>query len=173
MPRRHLVLVGLSGAGKTAAGRLAAGLLGAPFTDVDAVVEQRAGRAIAAIFDAEGEAAFRVLEAAAGRDALLGVPAVIATGGGFLLDPESRRLAHARALVVHLAVGPETAARRLAGSHDRPLLEGADMVARLRELLAAREPLYLEAAEQVTTDGLTLDEVAARLVALARSEGDW
>jgi shikimate kinase len=167
------VLVGLPGAGKTAAGRLAAERLGGPFVDLDAAVEQRAGRSIAAIFAAGGEAAFRVLEAAAGRDALLGEAAVIATGGGFLMEPASRRLAHERGFVVHLAVGPETAARRLAGLHDRPLLETADRVATLRGLLAARQSLYLEAAEQVTTDGLTLDEVADRLAALARSRGGW
>lgn len=173
MPRRHLVLVGLSGAGKTGAGQVAARRLGAPFIDVDAAVVQRAGRPIAAIFAEAGEAAFRALEAEVGREALEGAPAVIATGGGFLIDVASRRLAHERGLVIHLAVEPAVASRRLAGLHDRPLLQGTDRAAGLRQLLAQREALYLEAAEQVTTDGLTLDETAERLVALARSRGGW
>ncbi|MGD0484589.1 MAG: shikimate kinase, partial [Gemmatimonadales bacterium] len=81
--RQHVLLVGLSGAGKTTVGRLVAAKLGAPFMDLDEEVARRAGRAIAAVFEEEGEAAFRAIEAACARDALAGPPAVVAAGGGF------------------------------------------------------------------------------------------
>ena len=89
-PRRHLLLVGLSGAGKTTVGRLVAAALGAPFVDLDEEVARRAGRTIAEVFGEEGESAFRALESACARDALAGAPAVVAAGGGYFDDPANR-----------------------------------------------------------------------------------
>ena len=173
MAKRHVVLVGLSGAGKTAAGRRAAELLGAPFADVDALVEARAGKSVAHIFAEDGERAFRLLEAGAGEEVLAGAPAVVATGGGFFQDPALRERCLRSACVVYLQTDPGTAAARLVGSADRPLLRGAEPEGRLRELLALREPAYLEAQKRFRTDGLRLDEVAERIYALARAEAGW
>ena len=173
MAKRHIVLVGLSGAGKTAAGRRAAELLGAPFIDIDAMIEARSGKSIAHIFAEDGERAFRWLEAGVGKEVLAGAPSVIATGGGFFEDASLRWRCLESACVVYLQTDPGVAAARLVGSADRPLLRGAEPEGRLRELLAVREAAYLQAQKRFRTDALRLDEVAERIYELARAEGGW
>ena len=171
--RRHVVLVGLSGAGKTTVGRLAAAALGGTFVDLDAEVERRAGKPIRRIFTEDGEAAFRAHEAACAREVLDGPPAILAAGGGYFDSETNRALARAAGLVVHLAVGIDAAASRLRGGADRPLVDGADPAARLRELLARREKGYLEADHTVDTDGRGPDTVADEVASLARRHGGW
>jgi len=171
---RHLVLVGLSGSGKTTVGRLVADRLGAPFVDLDRIVEARAGRSIARLFAEEGEAAFRRLETLVGAEALeAAVPTVVATGGGFMADPANRANARERGCVVYLQTSPGTAAARVGSASGRPLLDGAPPAPALGELLARREEGYLEAAARVTTDGRSPEAVAEDVVALARTVGGW
>ena len=171
--RRHVVLVGLSGAGKTAVGRLAAAVLGAPFTDLDEAVVRRAGKSVAAVFEEDGEPAFRALEAVCAGEAFEGRPSVVATGGGFFEDAANRQAAHAAGLTVYLQVEPATAARRLGGDGGRPLLQGGDSTQRLADLLTRRREAYLEADQVVATDGETAEAVARRVVSLARDGGGW
>ena len=85
--KRHIVLVGLPGSGKTTVGRLVAEQLHAGFVDVDAIVERREGRPIALIFAEKGEAAFREMERKEMETALASEPAVIAPGGGWAAQP--------------------------------------------------------------------------------------
>jgi len=171
--RRHVVLVGLSGAGKTAAGRLAAERLGARFADLDELVERRAGKSVAAVFAEDGEPAFRALEGACAREVFAAGPAVIAAGGGFFDDPANRLAAHLAGVTVYLDVDPATAARRLGGDGGRPLLQGGNPAQRLAELLARRRKGYLTADHVVATDGRAVDEVAEQVASLARGEGGW
>lgn len=173
MARRHVVLVGLPGAGKTTVGRLVAERLGAPFIDVDRVIETRAGKSVGEIFAEEGEAAFRALEVEVGAELLSGAPAVISPGGGFFTDAPLRRRALEIACVLYLQTSPAEAARRLGGQADRPLLDGHEPVQRLRALLEQREAAYLEARDTVTTDDRSALEVADQVVVLACAHGGW
>ena len=173
MIRRHVILVGLPGSGKTTVGRLAAAALGAPFVDLDEAIERHAGKSVSRIFAEDGEATFRALEAEVGGEALRGPPAVVAPGGGFLAAAAARELAHASGLVVYLQTDPEEAVRRLGGAAGRPLLESGDPAARMALLLAAREPLYGEAECSVATTGVAADEVARRVTSLARDRAGW
>lgn len=170
---RHLVLVGLSGSGKTAAGRLAADTLAAPFRDIDALIEEREAVSIGRIFAERGEPAFRQLERAAVREALAGEAAVIAPGGGWVAQPGNAEDVGDRAILVYLHVSPEVAAARVASQGNRPLLEEADPSHRLRQLLEEREAAYLGAHRVIDTDPKAVDEVAAELVVLARSTAGW
>jgi shikimate kinase len=171
--RRHLVLVGLSGSGKTTAGSLAAGLLGAGFCDLDAEIEKQEGESIAAIFSERGEVAFRLLERACLARALAGAARLVAAGAGCFADDESRRLALGSAYCLYLSVTPREAALRLGGAAGRPLLAGADPGPALERLLELREAAYLEAHAHVATGGLAPGEVARRIAELARSGGGW
>jgi len=171
--RRHVILVGLPGSGKTTVGRLAAAALGAPFVDLDEAVERRAGASVAAIFRDGGEGAFRALETWCGEEALSSAPSVIATGGGFLEDPANAEAARAGGLLVYLAVSPRIAAVRLEGASVRPLLEGGEGAERIAELLRRREAAYLAAEQVVTTDEMSAAEVAAAVVSLARGLAHW
>jgi shikimate kinase/3-dehydroquinate synthase len=178
MPRtpQRIFLVGISGSGKSTVGRRVAELLGWDFLDTDRLVEERAGRPVAAIFAEDGEAAFRALEADAMAEAARRERVVVATGGGALLSPEGRRAARS-GFTVWLSVPPEEAAARLLSDPEaevRPLLAG-DAVARLRELLSRRRPLYAAADAVVTTASLSTEEAAQAVVAAFRKAlaGAW
>lgn len=164
-PPRHVVLVGPMGAGKSTLGRALAKCMGLPFIDLDAAIEARAGRRIAAIFADDGEPAFRALESEALREALAAAPAVIAGGGGVVLAPANRAAMRAAATVVYLHVDPAIQRARLAGDTTRPLLQGVDADARLAALQAQREPLYREVAHHVFDAGQRLPRHAAEALA--------
>lgn len=176
--RRPIVLVGMMATGKTTAGRLVAERLGRPFVDLDADVERRSGRSIAAIFSADGEAAFRRLESEALADALVRTDGpVVATGGGAVLDPANRAAMAAAATTVWLRAEPaELAARVAVDPTPRPLLAGAgadDVTGRLTTLAAERAEAYAESADHVVeVDRLSPAEVVdAVLVAVRDTAG--
>jgi shikimate kinase/3-dehydroquinate synthase len=159
--KKHLLLNGCMGAGKTTVGRIVAGRAGVPFVDLDVAIAARAGRSVPTIFAEDGEAAFRALEA----EVLEGVlaapdPQVVALGGGALVDGRRRRLAIERASVVTLAARPETLASRTRDP-GRPLLDRSpDRVGVLRDVLAARADAYAEAHATVWTDDVSPEGVA-------------
>src|SRR5512139_580863 len=161
-----VVLVGFMGSGKSSVGRELARRLGTGFVDVDERIERASGKSIPDIFAAEGEPAFRAREKAAIREAVSVPGRVVATGGGAFLDEENRALLSAYAPVVYLEARAETLLARLAGDSGRPLLRGEDRGRAVRDLLARREPGYRLADHTVPTDGLTVDEVADRIVRL-------
>ncbi len=173
MTRRHIILVGLPGCGKTTVGRLVAGALGAPFVDLDAAIQSRTGKPVARIFVEDGEPGFRALEAELGEAALLGPPSVVAPGGGFFVADVTRAMARGSGLVVYLETGPAEAAARLGSAAGRPLLEGSPTGARLAVLLAERAPLYRQAECTVATDGRSAADVVAAVVSLARDRAGW
>lgn len=165
----HIVLVGPMGAGKSAVGRTLAARLGRPFLDLDEQIEAIAGMAIAGIFERQGEAAFRAQESHALRHALAGPAAVIATGGGAVLDADNRTAMRGAARVVYLCVSPQRQLERVADDTSRPLLRVPDPMRRLTELQAQREPLYREIADLVfdTSEHTPTSAAAALQAALA------
>ena len=161
-----VILTGFMATGKTQVGRKLAALVGAPFFDTDALVESETGRTIADVFARDGEPRFRALERAAVERACGVEDAVVATGGGTLLDPENRRRLAAAGPVVCLTATPEELLRRVGGGADRPLLSGGDRLGRIRELLAARAEAYASATHTIDTTGLGVDDVVARVQSL-------
>jgi shikimate kinase len=179
------VLIGPPGAGKSTVGPLLAALLGAEFTETDAMVEETAGKPVSDIFITDGEPAFRSLERAAVAAALSQHPGIVALGGGAVMDPQTRqRLAGHR--VVYLQTGFAAAVRRVGLDSPRPLLIGNPR-GRMRELLAERVAVYTALARiTVVTDDRDPQEIAdeiaaavtARIAAAAgegagAGEGDW
>ncbi len=158
--RPTLVLIGPPGAGKSTVGRVLARRLGIGFTDVDALIVERAGKPIADIFLHDGEDAFRALETAVVAEALTTVDGVLALGGGSVLAAATReRLRGHR--VVHLTVGLADGLRRTGMSTARPLLAGVNPRATFKALLDARTPLYREVATvEVDTARRSANQVA-------------
>ncbi len=141
------------GSGKTSVGRLVAQRLGRRFVDSDAQVEARAGRTVRAIFESDGEAAFRTLEADALAEALAAPePVVVAAAGGVVLDPENRRRLREGATVVWLRAEPAVLATRVRTGDHRPLLAG-DGLGVLRRMDEDRAGLYAEVADHVVDVG--------------------
>jgi shikimate kinase len=148
--RRHVVLVGAMGVGKTTVGRRLARELQRPFADADEQLELRAGRTIPAIFRDDGEEAFRRLESEILAD-LLGRthPLVVAAGGGVVIRAGNRALLGRRAFVVWLRASAAFLAARADPTH-RPLLTAdADPAGTLQRLIAMRAPLYEKVANAV------------------------
>jgi shikimate kinase len=158
---KHLVLIGLMGAGKTSVGRECAQRLGRPFVDTDDLVTTAAQMSVEGIFETGGESEFRRLERVAIADVCASPePLVVACGGGSVLDPENRRALRAAGLVVWLRAPAPTLIARVGNGATRPLLrdEPAATLARLERL---REPTYEAAAHaQVDTDDLGVRAVA-------------
>jgi len=142
---KHVALIGFMAAGKTTVGRHLARELGVAFVDSDAAIVERHG-SIAEIFRRSGETGFRALEYDIVRELLQAPPGVLALGGGAVTHPPTRALLAAHALRVYLDMPAETLAARLRRSPTvRPLFGTAPTLARVRALLAEREPLYREA----------------------------
>jgi len=171
--KRHLILVGLPGSGKTTVGRRAAELLPTDFTDTDEAVETETGRSISRIFAESGEEEFRRLERAAMDRALERPPQLIAAGAGWIAEPGNLEAAEgALAFIVYLRISPANAARRLEGENTRPLLAGVDAVSRLESLLVTREPWYRRAGSVLDASG-TAEQVAKAVVGEARRRAGW
>ena len=169
--RGPLVLVGLSGAGKTAVGRLLARRIQWSFLDLDAEVESLSGRSIVDIFATDGEHVFRDLEARVTEAASIDRPTVVSTGAGWMARPELRET-WPDAVCVWLRVEPASAVSRLARERSaRPLLAGPDPEAELQKLLACRLPAYRLADYSVTTDGLAPEEVVEAILAEFQTAG--
>lgn len=155
-----IVLVGPTGAGKTTIGARVAQRLGRAFVDLDARIEAATGRRIADVFAQDGEPAFRALESAALRDALVEHDAVIATGAGIVLDEGNRRLLREQARVVHLDASTAVQLERLCDAGDRPLLAVDDRAAALEAMALRRGPLYAQVADaRIDTRDLDADAV--------------
>jgi shikimate kinase len=154
---KNIFLVGPMGTGKTTIGRHLAKALHMEFIDSDQEIEERTGADITWIFDIEGEDGFRRREAAVIDDLTRREDIVLATGGGAVLDPKNRQRLRQRGTVVYLHTDVDLLVKRTAKDTKRPLLQTGDPAERLRELMAAREPLYRELADiTLTTSDYTV-----------------
>lgn len=148
-----IACVGLPGSGKSSVGRQLARRLDLPFFDSDHVLEQRLGCSIREFFERQGEASFRDHEQQLVDELTAGPACVLSTGGGAVLRAMNRQHLRERTQVVYLHSVPEEVFRRLRHDRNRPLLQVADPLARLRELYSSRDPLYRETAHFVIETG--------------------
>jgi shikimate kinase len=153
------------GAGKSAVGRYLAKTLHLSFVDSDDEIESRTGVDIPFIFEKEGEAGFRKREAAVIDDLSRMDGVVLATGGGAVIDVDTRSRLGARGFVVYLFTTVDQQVLRTKKGRERPLLESADPRTTLQELLDWRDPLYREIADIVVeTDGRKVKSVANEII---------
>lgn len=171
--KKHVILIGLPGSGKTTVGRLVAEQLHAGFVDIDTILIRKEGKPIAMVFAEKGEAAFREMERKEMEAALTHEPAIIAPGGGWAAQPGALAAAKAAGYVVYLVARPETATARAVPSGTRPVLMGGDSDAQMHELLKAREPFYKQAHTTVQTEGRSAEQVAVDVVRLAQTSAGW
>jgi shikimate kinase len=166
---RNLVLIGMSGVGKSRVGRLVAERLRWRFVDTDVLIERRMGQSVQEIFAAQGEERFRALEREVIVVAAQRAGTVISTGGGAILHPANRDVLFTGNLVICLDASVEQIAARLSRTRiRRPLLAGDDPIAAIRALKTQRTPLYTLAHRTIVTDERTLGEVAADVIDVLR-----
>jgi len=131
----HLILVGISGAGKSTAGRAAAALLGRPFLDLDAEIERREHSTVGELFAARGEPWFRASERALTEELKNASGFLLSPGGGWVANPGCVELLCPPATRIYLKVRPEAALARMAGA------EGVGQLAETQKLFDAGEPI--------------------------------
>jgi shikimate kinase len=159
--RRSIVLVGMMGAGKSSVGRRLAARLGIRFVDADAEIESAAGMTIAEIFAKHGEPDFRAGEKRVIARLLDNGPQVLATGGGSIMDQNTRDLIHIKGISVWLKADLDVLMKRTRRRNDRPLAE------KIQDLLPLREPVYalsdivLQSRDE--PHDIIVDEIIAKL----------
>lgn len=168
-----VVITGFMGTGKTRVGGIVAREMKRPFLDTDAMIEQAEGKPVSEIFRAHGEAYFRECERAAVRNAARECTAVIATGGGTMMDEENAARLRAAGPVVCLWARPELLLERVRAERSvRPLLDVPDPMTRLRELLEERRDAYAQVADvMLDTSDRSPEEVATEVVQFLARRG--
>ncbi|MEM6798368.1 MAG: shikimate kinase [Planctomycetota bacterium] len=167
LPR--IKLIGYRGTGKTTVAKHLAKLCGWAWVDTDDLIEESAGKSIAAIFSGDGEPAFRDLEEQAVADACQRVQTVIALGGGAVLREENRQRLQASGPVVWLTASIETLVERLAGDDTtgtrRPNLTARGGLAEIEQVLAERAPIYDACSDlKVDTEDRAPHEIAEQIL---------
>jgi shikimate kinase len=164
---QNIFLVGLMGAGKTSVGRMLAKRIHREFYDADAEIERATGVKIPVIFDIEGESGFRAREEKMIEKLTAMQGIVLATGGGAVLSPTNRARLKQNGRVIYLRAAPEDLWRRTRRDRNRPLLQTANPLARLRDLHAQRDPLYTDVADLVVDTGAqSVGTLTSRIQAL-------
>ena len=172
---RTIALVGLMGVGKSTVGRRLAARLGLPFSDGDHEIESAAGMNVSEIFSSRGESEFRAGEARVMKRLLEGPPIILATGGGAMMNAETRQLLKQHAVTVWMRADLNVIAERVARRDTRPLLRGRDTLEVLSELAEKRYPIYAEA--DLTVDvgggshGVAVEAMLSALRQYAREQG--
>ena len=159
-----ITLIGYRATGKSTVGRELATRLGWDFVDTDREIERVAGKSISAIFFEEGEPAFRHLEREQIELALTQPQSVVSSGGGAVLNVESRLNMKESGPVIWLKAEVETIVNRLladqSSEESRPSLTGGGMLAEVAQVLKDREPIYAEIATvSIDTDNRTTAEI--------------
>lgn len=161
---RNIALIGFMGTGKSSVGRLIADQLHFSLVDTDELIESRTGKTIASIFSEEGEPAFREHERNVVAELASRRRTVISTGGGVGANEANLASLKEHALVVCLWASPEKIWERVRNQSHRPLLKEADPLAKIRQLLVAREQCYKKADALLNTEVRSLKEVAQQVL---------
>ncbi len=176
--RLTIALVGMRGSGKTTVGRELATLLGGECIDTDDVIVRKTVKTIATIFSEVGENGFRQLEREVIDRLSQSAPAVLAVGGGAVLDPVNIERLRRVATLVWLKASPEVLWQRISNDprsmENRPALTEHRGEDELRRVLAQREKVYRAVADlQVATEKRSPREVAVIIHAWLSNRADW
>jgi shikimate kinase len=165
----NLYLVGFMGVGKSAIGRRVAREMGMRFIDSDHQIEKEQGKQIPEIFASEGEGRFRELERQFIESGHPDTGCVVSCGGGLVVQAGMKELLKQKGLVICLFASAESIIERTSRNQNRPLLNVADPAAKVRALLAEREPIYMDSGACITTEGRTIPEVVQHLMRTYKS----
>jgi shikimate kinase len=164
--KTSIALIGFMGTGKTAVGRILAARLGKDFIELDSLIERKAGKSIPEIFHQYGEIGFRELEIEVTKEVSDKKGAVIACGGGLVLNKINIDRLRKECIIVYLAASSGIILKRTSyDDNERPLLNVPDRARQVKELLSFRRPFYERAADiKINTSRLTADSVAERIM---------
>ena len=164
--KTSIALIGFMGTGKTVVGKALAAKLGKEFIETDSLIEQKVGKSIPEIFQQDGEVGFREIEIEVAREVSERENAVIACGGGMVLNKINMDRLSQRCIIVYLTASPGIILNRTSDDKNgRPLLAVSDRASQIKELLRFRQPFYERAADiKVDTSKLNVDSVVGRII---------
>ena len=164
--KSNIALIGFMGAGKTAVGKALAEKLSKEFIELDALIEQKAGKSIPEIFQQDGEIAFRELEIEVIKEVSTNKNLVIACGGGIVLNKINIDRLKKESTIVYLTAPPRIILKRVSSEKgQRPLLEVDNPALTIRELIRFRKPFYERAADiTINTSKLDIDSVVEQII---------
>ncbi len=164
--KTSIALIGFMGTGKTAVGKALAEKLGKEFVELDSLIEQKAGKTIPEIFQQGGEVRFRELEIEVTKEIAENKDAVIACGGGVVLNRINIDRLRKGCIIVYLTASPRAILKRTSGDeNERPLLKADSRALTIRELLRFRKPFYERAADiKIDTSKLNIDAVVEQII---------
>ena len=164
--KTSIALIGFMGTGKTAVGKALAEKLGREFVELDALIERKEGKTIPEIFQQDGEVRFRELEIEVAKEVSEKKDAVIACGGGIVLNKINIDRLRKECLIVYLTASPRVILKRTSGDEsERPVLKAPDKASHIKELLRFRKPFYERAADiKIDTSKLDIDSVTEQII---------
>ena len=160
---RNIVLVGFMGTGKTRIAKALSEKLGMKYISTDELIEEKEKASISDIFSKKGEGYFRKAEKGVVKDVSLMENVVVDAGGGVVIDAQNVENLKKKGIIVCLWAEPEVILERTKKYSHRPLLNVANPLEKIKELLAARKPFYERADYHIYTSKMTLDEVAGEI----------
>ena len=160
---KNIILVGFMASGKTVSSRELAKRLGRERVSTDELIEARERRSVAEIFAQSGEPYFRQVERDVVKECAARSGLVVDCGGGVAVNAENFNALKATGISFYLDASPEAVYRRTKGRTDRPLLNVPDPLAKIKELLAVRDPHYRQADHVIDSNdddiGKVVDEI--------------
>jgi shikimate kinase len=164
--KTSIALIGFMGTGKTSVAKVLAQKLGKKYFELDDIIVKNVGKSIPEIFSREGEARFRELEIEAASEVANQKNAVIACGGGIVLNKINIDQLAKENVIICLTASPADIFKRTSQEKGvRPLLNVADRLQQIKTMLKTRRPLYRRAADiTINTTGLTIDSVADKIM---------
>ena len=156
------------GTGKTSVGREIAGVLGLKFIDLDELIVKKEGRSINDVFAQDGEPYFRKIEKEALKEVSQGVGQVVSCGGGIVIDPENIIIMKQSGRCIVLTARPEVIFERIKKEAHRPLLNTADPLTKINELLTIRKPYYDQAEFLIDTSDISILKVVQKILDFLR-----
>ena len=163
---RNIYLTSFIGTGKTSVGREIALMLDLKFIDLDELIVKNEGRSINDVFAKNGEPYFRKIEKETLKEVSQGAGQVVSCGGGIVIDPENITIMKQSGRYIALTARPEVIFERVKKETQRPLLNTANPLARIKELLAIRKPYYDQAEFVIDTSDISVQEVAEKVLKL-------
>ncbi len=162
--RKNIVLIGFMGAGKSMVSKSLARKLQRDRVSTDELIEQQEGQKISDIFRDRGEAYFREKEAQlaavlSARDGL-----IIDCGGGLAADLRNLDRLKQTGTVFYLQTSPDIILKRVGHQNHRPLLQVPDPLAKIKELLLLRDPIYRQAHHVINTDDHQVEDTAQAIM---------
>ena len=173
--KTSIALIGFMGTGKTVVGKVLAAKLGREFTELDGMIEKKAGKTIPEIFQQDGEIGFRELEIEVTKEVANKKNVVIACGGGIVLNKINIDRLREECVIVYLTASPRVILERTSGDKDeRPLLSVSDRASQIKELLRFRQPFYERAADiEIDTSKLGTESVAEQIMEKLRDNESY